>query len=180
MWGSRERQGLVQPVCDVIFLQSRSICASTGSNLNFPIFSCCRGAPPVPHFCPLTPLGCHTWRGEGAEPGEAALAGSLSPLISTAANEQLTRLGQQLCAHLTPLPAHKPVGDSTGDTVTPSHPWLGLIPVLFPFSISPKASGGEFQALEFRSAKVLLRAGNVWVLNECSKVSTASWGWVER
>lgn len=175
MWGSRERQGLVQPVCDVIFLQSRSTCASTGSNLNFPIFSCCRGAPPVPPLCPLTPLGCHTWRGEGAEPGEAALAGSLSPLISTAANEQLTAL----CP---PYPTHSTQtcwGQHRG-TVTPSHPWLGLIPVLFPFSITPKASGGEFQALEFRSAKVLLRAGNVWVLNECSKVSTASWGWVER
>lgn len=129
---------------------------------------------------------CHPRRGQCAEPGEGALAGGLSPLISTAANERWislpgARTGPALCpSRPTPSTQTKqgtPCWGHRRAIVTPSRPWLGLVPVLFPFSVSPKASGG-FQALELCSAKVLPRAGNVWVLNECSRVSLGSWGWL--
>lgn len=127
---------------------------------------------------------CHPRRGQCAEPGEGALAGgclpSLAQLLMNAGYPSLERGQGQLCVHLTPLPAHKAGHTLLGThraIVTPSRPWLGLVPVLFPFSVSPKASGG-FQALELCSAKVLPRAGNVWVLNECSRVSLGSWGWL--
>lgn len=103
-----------------------------------------------------------------------------SPLISTAANLDIPPWAALCPSHPTPCTQTRgtPCWGHYRDIVTSSHPWLGSVPVLFPFSVSPKASGG-FQALEFCSAKVLLRAGNVWGLNECSMMSVGSWAWVQ-
>lgn len=138
----------------------------------------------MPRFFPLIPLG-HTWLLVPLPHLERRVWSARSPLVSTAANEHWislpgARTGAALCPSYS-TPSTQTTGTAYWGhhraTVTPSCPWLALIPGLFPFSVSPKASRG-FQALELCSAKVLLRAGNVWVLNECSKVSTGSWGWV--
>lgn len=102
------------------------------------------------------------------------LGGFLLSLTQLLMNTGYPSLPGQLCAHLTPQTTGTPCWGHHGDIVTSSHPWLGLIPVFFPFSSHQRPLGG-FQALELCSAKVLLRAGDVPVLNECSKVSVGSW-----
>lgn len=95
----------------------------------------------------------------GATPGEEIMVSqgkvpllggclpSLAQLLMNIGYPSLEQGQGRVCAHLTPLPAHKPradpAGDTTGPLSPPSHPWLGLIPVLFPFSVSPKASLGS-------------------------------------
>lgn len=134
----------------------------------FSCHSCCRSSsePAVPWFFSPIPLGHQRGfpgtkpaLGATATPGEETVLSRegpfaprlcLCPLVSTAANEHwpsLTGARPGWGLH----PSHATHSTQTtgrhrwghpGDVVTPSCPWPGSIPVLFPFSVSPKASRG--------------------------------------
>lgn len=150
--------------------QSRSICASTGSNLNFPIFSCrprcrefprnllCQGSFPlspgtperISWFTPGSWCHCHSWRGECGEPGEGALAGRLSPLVSTAADEHwiplpAARTGAAVCPSYSPPSTQTrgmPCWGHHRDTVTSSPPLAGFNPGFISFQRLTKGISG--------------------------------------
>lgn len=116
---------------------------------------------------------CHTWRrGECGEPGEGALMVTLSPLISTAANEHWISLpGARMCpSHPTPSTPATLLG-----TLPPLTPLAGFSPCFISFQRLTKGISGvpDSGALFSQSPA---KGWECWGLSECSKVSVGSWG----